>query len=381
MIKKIISFHFIEVKVPAKEGAINTKGIYKPLHMLPVSSKAGASWSQQFDELPKLIVKMKLEDGSFGLGEFYRDHNWQVIENVAKSLIGLDIFSLNLNKLPIGLYREYDGFECAIWDAYAKCLGISLTQLLGGAMRDKVKISAWSSFRETAAEAGQVAMKFQQQGYDTIKFKSELGDDIVSWAEAIKHKAKGMHVIIDPNQRWENLGETKALTRELEKIGNVFCLEDPMPLWMLQDYEKLREFSAIRIVRHISLPYIYQGQRLHDAINVLSHKAADGFNFNGGLASFRQLDAICHAAGMHCWHGSEIDLGILEAMYTHQCAAAFSCVWPSDIFGRLIRQHDLLKTPLKIVAPYIYPPKGPGLGIQLDEETINTFKQQEREIN
>ena len=52
------------------------------------------------------------------------------------------------------------------------------------------------------------------------------------------------------------------------------------------------------------------------------------------------------------WHGSELDLGILEAMYLHQCAAAPSCIWPSDIFGRLIREHDLLTEPLDLQPPF-----------------------------
>ena len=111
-----------------------------------------------------------------------------------------------------------------------------------------------------------------------------------------------------------------------------------------------RRLSPIPIVLHVSLPYIYHGQRVHDAIRALQLPAVDGFNFNGGLVGFQQLDRIAAAAGLPCWHGSEIDLGILEAMYLHQCAAAPSCTWPSDIFGRLIREHDLLTAPLDLQA-------------------------------
>ena len=127
------------------------------------------------------------------------------------------------------------------------------------------------------------------------------------------------------------------IIRELEKVGNVLLLEDPLPRWMLQDFAELRRFSSIPIVLHISLPYVYQGQRPHDAINAIAHHAVDGFNFNGGLAKFQALDHIASTAKLYCWHGSEVDLGILEAMYVHQSAAARSCVWPSDIFGRMIR--------------------------------------------
>ncbi len=377
---KIKSFHFTEVIVPAKKDMISSKSINKPLHMLPVISKASDEWSMQFDELPKLIVRMELENGIIGFGEFYRDHNMELVKNIAESLIGVDLKDLSLRKLPIGFYREYDGFECCIWDAYAKLHGLRVVDLLGGPLQDKIKVGSWSSHREVS-EVGAVAKNFADMGYDSIKFKADLEDDVVATCEEIKKAAPNMTVIFDPNQRWENIGETKKIVRDLEKVGNVFCLEDPIPFWMIQDYATLREFTDIKIVRHVSLPYIYQGQRVHDVINILNHRSADGFNFNAGLAKFQQQDLIANAANMYSWHGSEIDLGILEAMYIHQVSATQNCIWPSDIFGRLIRSHDLLKIPLKIEAPYAYLPQGLGLGIKLDEEVIESVKTNELYIS
>jgi muconate cycloisomerase len=132
-------------------------------------------------------------------------------------------------------------------------------------------------------------------------------------------------------------------------------------------------------VLHVSLPYIYHGQRVHDAIRALQLSAVDGFNFNGGLVGFQQLDRIAWAAGLPCWHGSEIDLGISEAMYLHQCAAAPSCTWPSDIFGRLIREHDLLAKPLDIRPPFAMLPRGNGLGIELDRDATRHYQTDTRE--
>ena len=84
--KTIVEFRFDEVIVPANEGAVNTPGHDKPLHMLPVAGSSG--WSIQFDALPKLILQMKLADGTIGWGEFYRDHNWVTIEGVVGGLLG-----------------------------------------------------------------------------------------------------------------------------------------------------------------------------------------------------------------------------------------------------------------------------------------------------
>lgn len=157
------------------------------------------------------------------------------------------------------------------------------------------------------------------------------------------------------------------------EVGNVLCLEDPIPRWQLHEYKRLRDYGSVPIVLHVSLPYILHGQRIEDAIKALQAEAVDGFNFNCGLANFQKLDHIATAAGLPCWHGSEVDLGILEAMYVHSVAAAKSCIWPSDIFGTMIRSHDLLKEPLTINPPFIKLPEGPGLGVEPDELAIKEF--------
>ncbi|MBZ6075331.1 mandelate racemase/muconate lactonizing enzyme family protein [Microvirga puerhi] len=375
--KTIVRFDYEEVIVPAHPGVINSESLNKPLHMLPVAGKR--AWSVQFDELPKLILRMTLKDGTVGLAEFYRDHNWSIIENISSMLLGQSIAEMPLQDLPIALCREYDGFECAIWDAYAKSLDVPLHRLLGGAVRSHVKISAWSSHR-TVSEIGPWVRQYREQGFDCIKFKCDLEDDVVAWCKEIHKHAPGMKVIFDPNQRWENAGNARPIIRDLEKIGNVLLLEDPIQRWMIQDYANLRQFSAIPIALHVSLPYVFQGQRPYEAVNAVAHGAVDGFNFNGGLAKFKAMADMAAMSGLPCWHGSEVDLGILEAMYVHQSAAAASCTWPSDIFGRMIRSHDLLKTPLIVSPPHIRLPEGPGLGIELDEEAVRRFKVSERTI-
>ncbi len=352
-----------EVVVPARAGAINSAALERPLHKL--TAKGRAAWTQQFDELPKMVLQLTWEGGLVGLGELYRDHDWDTVETIAASLLGKELDSFTLQALPIGLCREYDGFECAVWDSLAKAHGLPLIKLLGGAVQERVLVGAWTGHREVA-EIPELAKRFAGMGYRHWKFKCDLEDDVVAWCAAIREAAPGMKVVLDPNERWEFAYEARARLRELEPIGNVLCLEDPLPRWNLDAYRELREQSSVAIALHVSLPYIAHGQRVSDAINALTHRAVDGFNFNGGLAKFAQLGHIAAAANLPFWHGSELDLGILEAMYLHQCAAAKLCIWPSDIFGRLVRTHDLLKTPLRLEPPYAYLPTGPGLGVELD---------------
>lgn len=365
-----------EVIVPAKAGTINSAGITQPLHKLPVAGRA--AWSVQFDELPKCMLELYLDNGIVGLGELYRDHDWRVVENVARRLVGTRLEDLPRQKLPIAHCREYDGFECAVWDAFAKVHDLPLVDLLGGQVQEAVRVGAWSGHR-TQEEVGPLAARFAEMGYDCWKFKCDLADDVVGWCQAIARAAPGMQVILDPNERWDRPADTRQRIEGLRPIGNVLCLEDPIPRWMLHEYAALRGLSPIAIVLHVSLPYIYHGQRVHDAIRALELGAVDGFNFNGGLVGFQQLDRIASAAGLPCWHGSEVDLGILEAMYLHQCAAAPSCIWPSDIFGRLVREHDLLTQPLDMRPPVARLPAGTGLGVALDRDALRHYQTDQRE--
>jgi len=342
---EISRFTCYEVIVPAHEGVIESKGVNKPLHKLAVAGKPG--WTVQFDQLSKVILKLELKNEITGWGELYRSHDWTVVEQIAGGLLGKDIRQLCRQKLPFAFCREYDGFECAIWDAFAKAHNLRVVDLLGGPVQNKIKVGAWSSHR-ILSEINGLVVKYASLGYDCIKFKTDLEDDVVGWCKEIKLAVPGMQVILDPNERWLYPGEVRKRAETLAPIGNVLCFEDPLPRWMLAEYNLLRNCSSIPIVLHVSLPYVQHGQGIENAIEAIQSHAVDGFNFNGGLANFQRLDNIAQAAGLPSWHGSEADLGILEAMYVHSAAAAGSCIWPSDIFGRLIRSHDLLKEPLEI---------------------------------
>ncbi len=372
---KIRSITATEVIVPANPGAINSPSLSRPLHKLSVEGKP--AWSTQFDEIPKCILQIELDDGTVGVGECYRGHNWTTVEAISKVLLSTPLEDIALQSLPIADCREYDGFECAVWDCFARVHGLRVVDLLGGALRTEIKVGAWSGHRQLD-EVGPLCERFAALGYDCVKFKCDLEDDVVGWCREIAERAPGLKVILDPNERWRTPAAARQRIDALREIGNVFCLEDPIPRWMLDEYRRLREFSHIPIVRHVSLPYLQEGQRVSDAVVALRQCAVDGFNFNAGLAKFQCLDHVAVAAGLPCWHGSEVDLGILEAMYVHSCAAAQSCTWPSDIFGRLIRSHDLLKQPLEISNSSATLPRGSGLGVELDEEAAKRYQTQKR---
>src|SRR5262245_50755282 len=233
-----------EVVVPARPGTINSPGIDQPLHKLPVAGQA--SWTVQFDALKKCILEIFFDDGAVGLGELYRDHDWRVVESMSKRLIGTSLEELTRQRLPLAHCREYDGFECAIWDGFAKQHGLPLVDLLGGQVRQQVRVGAWSGHR-TVADVKPLAARVAAAGYDCIKFKCSLDDDVAGWCRVIAEEAPQLQVILDPNERWDTCAEARRQIETLRPIGNVLCLEDPIPRWMLTEYAQLRTLSPLPI--------------------------------------------------------------------------------------------------------------------------------------
>lgn len=365
-----------EVLVPARPGAVSSPGMNRPLHQLPW--QGSGSWSVQFDAMPKVVLELELGSGVVGLGELYRAHEWTNVDALADALVGRDVRTFSLQSLPIARVHEYDGFEMAVWDAYARSAGLRVVDLLGGPVRDKVLVNAWSSHR-TADEMRDLAAGFQRDGFTMLKLKCSLDDDVVGWSVAIADAAPGLDVLLDPNGRFERFAEARRLGAALAEIGNVRCLEDPLPHWMLDDWARLRNTVSIALARHISLAYPQHAHGGSEAIAAIRSGAADMLNITAGLVDFQRMAHVAELASMPCWHGSQVDFGIAEAAYLHACAAAPACTWPSDVFGRRIREHDLLREPLTIDPPYASVPTGLGLGVDLDDDARTTYRVFEKE--
>jgi len=369
---KITAIEKIKVVVPAKPDTINSPGVEDPLHMLVLDGKP--AWQLQFDRIWKYIYRVKTDEGLEGLGESYRGVNPQMVDGIIESLLGQDPTRMNLRDLPIAWSREYDGFEVAIFDLVGKRLGIPAYQLLGGAYREWVEVDYWTG-RRTTEDAVRKAKEGAQAGFRGMKFKCNLQDDVVAWAQGILQACgPQFRIVFDPNTRFERPAEVLRFSRALEALGNIECLEDPVPRWNLNWYRLLREKTSLPIALHVHLPYLELGQVIQDTIRAIQLEAVDYFNFSCGIANFLRMADVADAAGIPCWHGSEVDLGILEASYLHACAAARNCTLRSDILGELVREDDLIREPLEISKGRFRVPQKPGLGVELDLDAVEKYR-------
>jgi len=370
---KIKSIQIDEVVVPARPDSINSPSLNHPLHQLPYGGRK--AWSFVFDEIPKLILRLETDAGITGFGEFYRGVSIHAVTEIALGLLGCDLRRINLQSLPVPYGRLYDGFETAILDAVGKERGLSLSDLLGGRYREQVYCGYWTGHR-TVEDAARKAREGQAKGFDCLKLKCAHTDPVIEWCGAIRDACgPDFKVILDPNQRFENVPTARRLAAGLAEIGNVLCLEDPIARWDIESLALLRRMISIPITLHVSIPYNEMGyQHQTDVIRALKLDACDYFNFNGGAFPVKRMTTLAEFARKPFWHGSELDLGILEASYIHKCVSCESDMLPSDIFGELVRVDDLITEPLKFEGAYVHIPEGPGLGVELDLVALEKYR-------
>jgi muconate cycloisomerase len=290
-----------------------------------------------------------------------------------KIFAGLDLMKINWRRLPLNDQRIYEAYETAILDVCGKTLNVPIYQLLGGQYRCRIECNGWTG-RRTPEEAAEKAYEAMKNGHKVFKFKCSDEDPVRLWTEEIKKKCNGhIKIILDPNQRWKDVKTTLELMEGVDK-DVMFGLEDPILHADISGFKFLRKTLGVPLYRHISLPY---SQDIRDIISFVKADAVDGYNFNGSAFNSVLLAEIAHLEGKQCWRGSEVDLGVSETMALHIAAASINCTIPSDIFGELVREDDLIVDSIKFENGGALVPNGVGLGVELDRRAMEKYRLKE----
>lgn len=365
-----------EVIVPAKPGSLNSEEVIDKDAAFAQKFLTGERWTE-FANQPKWIIEITLKNGLTGIGETYRSASKEQLSEAMQTLVGQDVLKLNWRRLPVTDQRIYEAFETAVLDVVGKILNVPVAQLLGGAYRDRVDCFGWTG-RRTPEDAAQKAYEAMQKGHKAFKFKCSDEDPVRLWTAEIKKKCgDGIKILLDPNQRWTDVDTTLRLMEGVEN-DIMLGLEDPILHADVAGFKYLRETLGIPMYRHISLPYT---QDIRDMIAFVRADAVDGYNFNGSAYNCVLLAEIAHLEGKACWRGSEVDLGISETMGLHIAAASINCTIPSDLFGELVREDDLIVTPIQFENGAALVPQGAGLGIELDRAALEKYKVSEFNCN
>jgi galactonate dehydratase len=256
-----------------------------------------------------LFLKVSTEDGRAGWGEPIVEGRAETVraavEEMGDYLIGRDADAIEDIWQTLyrgGFYRggpvlssAMSGIDQALWDLKGRRLGVPAYELLGGAVRDRVRVYAWIG-GDDPAEAAAGARARIAEGYTALKMNAtgalEWIDTTGQVAKAAERLAAVREAVgpqigvgIDFHGRVHK-SMAKLLAKALEPFAPMFLEEPVLP----ENNEALAE-----IARHTAIP-IATGERMYTRWGYKNLLA-------GGLVDIIQPD-LSHAGGL--WEGRKI---------------------------------------------------------------------------
>jgi galactonate dehydratase len=337
------------------------------------------------------------QDGLYGWGE--ASLNWKTravtgaVEDLEPLLIGLDprdiehcVRTMNKHsyyRLGIIGATAISGIEHALWDVFAKSLGVPVWRLLGGKVRDKVRLYTHLGLGDMKAvyetfDHGKLrdsALQVVEKGYDALKVVFIPYGNHIASIPAQKHVGRLMKtvreavgesvdIMIDFHGRPASIAAAMSFINELAPYRPMFCEEPVLP----GDTEALRQIAA-----RAPCP-IASGERLvglTEFMPVLTskalHIAQPDLNHTGGLLEGKRIAAVAEAELIGIApHNPNGPIAGVAALHFDVSTPNF--LIQEEMSGAVPWYDDVVQGPLRRVGSYWQVPEGPGLGVEIDEK-------------
>jgi L-alanine-DL-glutamate epimerase-like enolase superfamily enzyme len=274
--------------------------------------------------------------------------------------------------------------EMALFDLQGKATNRPVYELLGGKTREGIPIAHMIGLmaQEDAVEESRAAYEDGCTAYQ-IKGTGEVGRD-ASVVSALREALGGSVLLrLDANQGYYGAGAKAAIdaVRQLEDAG-IDLVEQPTM--------GLREMAEVRA--NVRVPVVADEScwQANDVLDLVAAEAADAVSIYvakaGGLLGARKVAALAHAHDLPCDVNGSLESGVGNAASVHLAVAMPSITLPAVVpvtapaghdptttAGRYY-EDDIVSAPFHYGNGLLYPPSGPGLGIEIDEERLSAFR-------
>ncbi len=348
-----------------------------------------------------LILRIVTDEGVDGVGSsigfgkvgLNRESAMATMKSIASALL-LAKDPLNteaiLSRIDVALpgsWRIKAHFDYALYDLKGKILGVPVYQLLGGLCREKISLE-WILMTDEPEVQAEMARKYIEAGFHSIKMHTGGEPKMAVKRFRAVREAVGPDVpiavdissTIGTPSHW-NASDALRLIEELNKY-DLHYAEQPVSIADIDGFKSIKCRTTVPLAADAS------ADSVAEAYNVIKHDAADIFHgLMGRIGGIRRtlqftnlidaanLDyAICvlgngieHAAGAHFAVSRPKrerildELGLLFYLYGGTETKDITTDVTKEINGRIEKG-------------YLYPPKGPGLGIELNWEMIDRYR-------
>jgi galactonate dehydratase len=344
-----------------------------------------------------IMVKVRTDqDGLYGWGE--ASLNWKTravvgaIEDLTPLLIGRDPRDIEqivrvLNKhsyyrLGIIGATAISGIEHALWDIFGKSVGQPVWRLLGGRVRDTVRVYTHLGLGDMRAvyetvDVGPLREKAAavvEQGYDALKVVIvPYGHHLTVAAErrnvdklmsALRSTVgPDVDIMVDFHGRPASVAAALQYVEVLAPYDPLFCEEPVQP----GDTEALRQ-----VAERARCP-IAAGERLvglREFLPVFAakavHVAQPDLNHTGGLLEGKRIAAVADTemvgVAPHNPNGP-----IAGAAALHFDVSTPNFLIQEEMSGAVSWYDDVVRTPMQRHGNHWTVPTAPGLGVEVDE--------------
>jgi galactonate dehydratase len=352
------------------------------------------------------FLKIETDEGIDGWGEPVlegRAHTVAaMVDELSDYLIGKDPRQIEDHWTVMyraGFYRgggihmsALAGIDQALWDIKGKHLGVPVYELLGGRVRDKVRVYNHSGGgkmkdmyeRSDPAEFAETALVVKEMGYTALKFMAVPRTEPVEGVESVKHAAKvveavreavgpEMDLMVDLHARcWPAMAIQYC--HALEPYGLLF-FEEPCPTEDIEATAQVTRQSRIpiatgeRLVTRTQFRELFEKRAAHIIQPDLTHC--------GGLWEARKIAAHAEtysiAVAPHNPNGP-----ISTAVTVHFALSTPNWIIQEMLTSDVPWRNEVLINPSVVENGYIMPPTLPGLGIDVNEAEAakHPFKQE-----
>jgi galactonate dehydratase len=341
------------------------------------------------------FLKIETDEGLVGWGEPIvegRAHSVAAaVEELADYLVGKDPRNIEDHWTVLyrgGFYRggaihmsALAGIDQALWDLKGKALGVPVHQLLGGAVRDAIRVYSWIG-GDRPADTAAAARNAVARGFTAVKMNGTEELQFIDSHDKIELTLANVQAVreaVGPNigigvdfHGRVHKPMAKVLIKELEPYKLMF-IEEPV---LSENSEALKEIA------HLTSTPIALGERLYsrwDFKRILSEGYVDiiqpDVSHAGGITETRKIAAMAEAydvaLALHCPLGPialaaclQVDAGCYNAFIQEQSLGI-----------HYNESNDLLdyirdKNVFAYEDGYVKIPQGPGLGIEINEEYV-----------
>lgn len=342
-----------------------------------------------------LFLKIETDEGIAGWGEPVIEGRAATVEaavqELADQLIGRDprhIEDIWQSLYRSGFYRggpilmsAIAGIDQALWDIKGKALGVPVYELLGGAVRDRMRMYCWIGGdrpHDIATQAREVVSKgftaFKMNGtpeMTIVDSHRKVEEAVARVAEAREAVGSDVGIAIDFHGRVHR-PMAKVLLRELEPFHPMFVEEPVLP-------EHLH--CLPQIASGLAYP-IATGERLFTRYafrELLEQRIVDivqpDISHCGGISEARRIAIMAEAYDValapHCPLGPLTLAASLQLDFlSHNAFIQEQSMGIHYNVGNDVLDYLVDPTPLSITDGYIGLLKKPGLGVEINEAFV-----------